>query len=150
MIMIFFDVCGILISVFPSLQAFLYQFYASSWLQAAESRSFSEKAIRNYTLTPRPRPPRSLQDPRRKISIYLGRYAFAYTCIYRIEGFFRGRNFREFRVSVAICEFSPRKSIFKQLVTALVNWVTANSLCENVFSSNSRKVFSRENPRYIP
>ena len=91
MIMIFFNVCAILISVFLSLQAFLYQLYASSWLHAAESCSFSEKAIRNYTLTSRPRPPPSLQDPRRKISIDLGRYAFAYTCIYRIAGFFRGR-----------------------------------------------------------
>ena len=62
MIMIFFNVCTILISLFPSLQAFHYQLYASSWLHAAESCSSSEKAIHDYTLTPRPPP--SLQDPR--------------------------------------------------------------------------------------
>ena len=64
---------------------------------------------------------------------------------YRIEGFFRGRKL--LRIS-CFCgdlrKFSPRKSIFKQLDTALVgvvHWVTANSRKffprENLFPSNS-------------
>ena len=89
MYMIVIYVCAILISLFSFFASFSYQLYASSWLQPAESCSFSEKALRNYTLTPRPPP--SLQDPRPRISIDLSRYAFAYTCIYRIAGFFCGR-----------------------------------------------------------
>ena len=48
----------------------------AGYIQAAESCSFSEKALRDYTLTPQPPP--SLQDPRPRQSIDLGRYAFAY------------------------------------------------------------------------
>ena len=61
---------------------------------------FSEKALRDYTLTPRPPP--ALQDPRPRISIYFGRYAFAYTCIIIPNSGFLSREKSEFRVSVAI------------------------------------------------
>ena len=151
--MIVIYVCAILISLFSFFASFSYQLYASSWLQAAELCSFSEKALRNYTLTPRPPP--SLQDPRPRISIDLGRYAFAYTCIYRIAGFFRGRKLS--RIS-CFCgdlqKFSPRKSIFKQLDTALVGvvHVSANSrkfsLRKCIFKQFA-KVFSREKTVYL-
>ena len=70
---------------------------------------------------------------------------------------FAGENLREFHISVAICEsFLLRKSIFKQLDTALVgvvHWVTANSQKfsqrKSIFKQFS-KVFSHErNPLYV-
>ena len=150
--MIVIYVCAILISLFSFFASFSYQLYASSWLQAAELCSFSEKALRNYTLTPRPPP--SLQDPRPRISIDLGRYAFAYTCIYRIAGFFRGRKLsRISRFCGDLRKLSSRKSILKQLDTALVGvvHVTANSrkfsLRKCIFKQFA-KVFSREKTRY--
>ena len=76
---------------------------------------------------------------------------------YRIAGFFRGKNFclRISRFCGDSRKFYPRKSIFKQLDTALVgvvHWVTANfrkfSLRKSIFKQFA-KVFSRKrNPLY--
>ena len=62
----------------------------------------------------------------------------------------REKNFHEFRISVVIREFSPRKSLFKRLDTVLVgvvHWVTANSrkfsTRKSIFKQFA-KVFSRE------
>ena len=51
----------------------------AGYIHAAESCSSSEKALRDYTLTPRPPP--SLHDPRPRITIDIDGYAFVYTCI---------------------------------------------------------------------
>ena len=118
---------------------------------------FQRKLIATiYTLTPRPPP--SLKDPRPRISIDLGRYAFANTCIYRIAGFFRGRKLsRISRFCGDLRKFSPRKSIFKQLDTALVgvvHWVTANSrvfFAKMYFQAIRESFLPRKTPaiRYI-
>ena len=75
--------------------------------------------------------------------------------LYHMAGFFRGRKLsRISRVCGDSQKVSPRKSIIKQLDTALVDvvhWVTANSrkfLRENLFSSNSGKFSPAKETRY--
>ena len=83
----------------------------AGYIQAAESCSFSEKALRDYTLTPQPPP--SLQDPRPRKSIDLSRYAFAYIHVYiPYSGFLsREKTFANFAF-VAIFESFLRENIF--------------------------------------
>ena len=98
--------------LFPLCKLFFTSFMLRAGsIQAAESCSFSEKALRDYTLTPQPPP--SLQDPRPRKSIDLGRYAFAYIHVYiPYSGFLsREKTFANFAF-VAICESFLRENIF--------------------------------------
>ena len=91
----------------------------------------------------------------RKCSLLISRHNYN-SEIYRIAGFFRGRKLsRISRFGGDSQKFSPRKSIFKQLDTALVDvvhWIPVNSRKfshqKSIFKQFA-KVFSRErNPLY--
>ena len=82
----------------------------AGYIQAAELCSFSEKALRDYTLTPQPPP--SLQDPRPRS---IGTRSRIYTCIYRIAGFFPGRKLSRISLLWRFAKVFSAKIYFKAI-----------------------------------
>ena len=85
----------------------------AGYIQAAESCSFSEKALRDYTLRSLRHLFRILDPGNRSISV--GTRSRIYTCIYRIAGFFRGRKLSRISLLWQFAKVFSAKIYFKAI-----------------------------------